>query len=117
MSNSITQPRNTSLRLTSIAGALASLLTQPFEVMKTNRINTPATVYLDLHRQIVSTGWKTYMKGRYEVCHLVPLQWLGRLTVSLFTRSYLRDWKIRWLTLSQISIKFVTTRSAQLRPS
>jgi hypothetical protein len=55
-----------SLRLlfTGLAGAVASFLTQPLEVIKTNRINTPAIVYYDLHKKIISQGWKAYMRGR-----------------------------------------------------
>ena len=51
---------NSSLVLASplIAGAIASLVTQPFEVIKTNRINSPALVYFDLHNKIIQNGWK-----------------------------------------------------------
>jgi hypothetical protein len=49
---------------TGLAGAVASLLTQPLEVIKTNRINTPAVVYSDLHKTIISKGWRAYMQGR-----------------------------------------------------
>lgn len=49
---------------TGMAGAVASFLTQPLEVIKTNRINTPALLYYDLHKNIISKGWKAYMRGR-----------------------------------------------------
>lgn len=49
---------------TGLAGAMASFLTQPLEVIKTNRINSPAVLYLDLHRKIVEKGYKQYMRGR-----------------------------------------------------
>jgi len=50
---------------TGSAGAVASFLTQPLEVIKTNRINSPALVYSDLHKKIIQNGWKQYMRGRY----------------------------------------------------
>jgi len=50
---------------TGSAGAIASFLTQPLEVIKTNRINSPALVYSDLHKKIIQNGWKQYMRGRY----------------------------------------------------
>lgn len=49
---------------TGIAGAIASLLTQPLEVIKTNRINSPALLYGDIHKKIVKDGWTQYMRGR-----------------------------------------------------
>lgn len=52
------------LLTTGFAGAVASFLTQPLEVIKTNRINSPAILYNDLHRKIVSKGWRQYMRGR-----------------------------------------------------
>ena len=52
---------------TGTAGAVASFLTQPLEVIKTNKINTPTLVYLDLHKKIVENGWKQYMRGRYTL--------------------------------------------------
>ena len=55
---------------TAPAGAIASLITQPLEVIKTNRINSPALVYHDLHRKIVAGGWKQYMKGGYYYCYI-----------------------------------------------
>ena len=48
---------------TGLSGALASFLTQPLEVIKTNRINSPALLYPDLHRMIMRQGWKSYMRG------------------------------------------------------
>ena len=45
------------------AGALASFLTQPFEVLKTNMINSPSLYFRDLHSQIISNGWAQYMRG------------------------------------------------------
>jgi hypothetical protein len=63
----------TLLRLmsTGFAGALASFLTQPFEVIKTNRINSPALLYNELHQKIVSNGWRQYMRGRYKRPNIV----------------------------------------------
>lgn len=49
---------------TGSAGAIASFLTQPLEVIKTNRINSPALLYADLHKKIIQNGWKQYMRGR-----------------------------------------------------
>ena len=43
---------------TGSAGAIASFLTQPLEVIKTNRINSPALLYYDLHKKIIQNGWK-----------------------------------------------------------
>ena len=45
------------------AGALASFLTQPFEVLKTNMINSPSLYFSDLHSKIISNGWTQYMRG------------------------------------------------------
>lgn len=45
------------------AGAVASFVTQPFEVMKTNMINAPTLYMRDLHRFIVRNGWSQYMRG------------------------------------------------------
>lgn len=50
---------------TGFAGAFASIITQPLEVLKTNKINSPATYYKDIHRKIVQKGMKQYMKGAY----------------------------------------------------
>ena len=47
------------------AGAVASLVTQPFEVLKTNMINAPSLYFKDLHRFIVQNGWSQYMRGAY----------------------------------------------------
>ena len=45
------------------AGAIASFLTQPFEVLKTNMINSPSLYIKDLHAKIISNGWMQYMRG------------------------------------------------------
>ena len=45
------------------AGAAASFLTQPLEVLKTNLISSPSLYMRDIHRKIIMNGWKTYMKG------------------------------------------------------
>lgn len=45
------------------AGSIASLLTQPFEVLKTNMINSPSLYARELHAKIISRGWKQYMRG------------------------------------------------------
>lgn len=65
MPKKLTMEDKSTFRLfsTGLAGAIASFLTQPLEVIKTNRINTPAMVYYELHKKIVSKGWKTYMRG------------------------------------------------------
>lgn len=57
---------------TGFAGALASFITQPFEVIKTNRINSPTLLYNQLHQNIVSRGWKQYMRGRYLFPNSAP---------------------------------------------
>jgi hypothetical protein len=44
--------------MTGFAGALASLLTQPLEVLKTNMINSPSLYFKDLHQSIIKKGWK-----------------------------------------------------------
>lgn len=48
---------------TIFAGATASLLTQPFEVLKTNMINSPSLYFKDLHSKIIKGGWGQYMRG------------------------------------------------------
>jgi hypothetical protein len=55
MASALAQKESTAAKLlpTGTAGAVASFLTQPLEVIKTNRINTPALVYIDLHRKII----------------------------------------------------------------
>jgi hypothetical protein len=65
MPKTLTIENKSSLRLysTGLAGAVASLLTQPLEVIKTNRINTPAVLYSDIHKSIISKGWRAYMNG------------------------------------------------------
>lgn len=45
------------------AGAIASLITQPFQVLKTNMINSPSLYARDLHAKIIASGWKQYMRG------------------------------------------------------
>lgn len=45
------------------AGAIASFLTQPFEVLKTNMIDSPTLYFRDLHAKIIRKGWKQYMRG------------------------------------------------------
>lgn len=55
---------SSSLLAAGVAGAAASLLTQPLEVFKTNRINSPALIYRDLHKKIIEKGWSQYMRGR-----------------------------------------------------
>ena len=45
------------------AGAIASFLTQPFEVLKTNMIDSPTLYLRDLHAKIISNGWMQYMRG------------------------------------------------------
>jgi len=49
---------------TGLAGAVASFVTQPLEVIKTNRIDCPSLFYHDLHQKIISKGWIQYMRGR-----------------------------------------------------
>ena len=60
---SVDQTISSRLLSTGLAGGIASFLTQPLEVIKTNRIHSPSVLYLDLHRRIVSGGWKMYMRG------------------------------------------------------
>jgi hypothetical protein len=66
MPKTITVEETTTIRVvsTGVAGAVASLVTQPLEVIKTNRIHSPAEVYRDLHLKIVQKGWGQYMRGR-----------------------------------------------------
>jgi Mitochondrial carrier protein len=66
MPKTITVEETTTIRLlsTCVAGAVASLVTQPLEVIKTNRIHSPAEFYRDLHKKIVQKGWGQYMRGR-----------------------------------------------------
>jgi hypothetical protein len=65
MPKTLTIKDKSSLRLysTGMAGAVASFLTQPLEVIKTNRIDTPAILYYELHQKIISKGWRAYMRG------------------------------------------------------
>ena len=49
---------------TGTAGAVASFLTQPLEVIKTNRINSPSLFYTEIHKKIIQKGWTQYMRGR-----------------------------------------------------
>lgn len=67
MPKTLTLEDKASMRLysTGMAGAVASFLTQPLEVIKTNRINSPSVVYTDLHKAIMRKGWRAYMQGRY----------------------------------------------------
>ena len=59
---------------TGTAGAVASFLTQPLEVIKTNRINSPSLFYLELHKKIIQKGWTQYMRGRYLLSYLALSQ-------------------------------------------
>lgn len=88
MPKTLTIEDKSSLRLyaTGLAGAVASLLTQPLEVIKTNRINTPAVLYADLHKTIIRKGWRAYMQGRYLSIYLAQLQSLDKLLGSRCTR-------------------------------
>lgn len=45
------------------AGAIASFLTQPFEVIKTNMIASPTLYFSELHAKIIKNGWSQYMRG------------------------------------------------------
>jgi hypothetical protein len=45
------------------AGALASLVTQPFEVLKTNKIASSSTYMREIHHSIIKNGWSQYMRG------------------------------------------------------
>jgi hypothetical protein len=45
------------------AGAVASFLTQPFEVLKTNMIVSPSLYINELHSKIIQNGWRQYMRG------------------------------------------------------
>jgi len=62
----VTQEPTFSLKIVStcLAGAVASLITQPLEVIKTNRINSPSSLYRDIHEKIIRNGWSQYMRGR-----------------------------------------------------
>jgi hypothetical protein len=93
---------------TGLAGAIASLLTQPLEVIKTNRINTPSMVYWDLHQKIVSNGWKTYMRGRYKYSYKAQSQSSGRHMDSLSTLSSCLNFKTEFSTNFQLLTSFTT---------
>jgi len=45
------------------AGAIASFVTQPFEVMKTNMIASSSNYMKDTHCSIIKKGWSQYMRG------------------------------------------------------
>lgn len=45
------------------AGAIASFLTQPLEVLKTNLILYPSLYMKDMHHKIINSGWPNYMRG------------------------------------------------------
>jgi hypothetical protein len=45
------------------AGALASFVTQPFEVLKTNMIASSSTYIREIHNSIIKNGWSQYMRG------------------------------------------------------
>lgn len=58
------EQRRISKFITSLsAGAIASLVTQPFEVMKTNMIASSSNYFREIHRSIISKGWSQYMRG------------------------------------------------------
>lgn len=65
MSHAITaeKPFFSKASKTVCAGAIASFLTQPFEVLKTNMINSPSLYIKDLHAKIISNGYMQYMRG------------------------------------------------------
>lgn len=48
-----------------LPGAIASLITQPLEVIKTNMINSPTQKFAQLHGEIVGNGYRQYMRGTY----------------------------------------------------
>ena len=45
------------------SGALASFVTQPMEVLKTNMINRPDSSMREIHQIIVKAGYDQYMRG------------------------------------------------------
>lgn len=45
------------------AGAIASFVTQPFEVMKTNMIISSSNYMREIHKSIIKKGWSQYMRG------------------------------------------------------
>ena len=58
-----------------LPGAIASLVTQPLEVIKTNMINSPTLYFRELHEKIVNNGYKQYMRGTYNSFKLEQWQW------------------------------------------
>jgi hypothetical protein len=48
-----------------LAGSIASFLTQPLEVLKTNMIRLPSLTMKDVHLRIIVGGWGGYMKGSW----------------------------------------------------
>ena len=46
-----------------LPGAIASLLTQPLDVIKTNMINSPTLYFRELHGKIIDKGYRQYMRG------------------------------------------------------
>ena len=46
-----------------LPGAIASLLTQPLDVIKTNMINSPTLYFRELHGKIIHKGYHQYMRG------------------------------------------------------
>lgn len=93
---------------TGLAGAVASLLTQPLEVIKTNRIQTPSMLYWDLHKKIVSNGWKTYMRGRYKYSYTAPSQSFGKPMDSPSIHNSSLNFKTVFSTNFQLSTSFTT---------
>lgn len=108
MPKTLTIEDKSTLRLysTCLAGAVASLLTQPLEVIKTNRINTPALVYSDLHKTIISKGWRAYMQGRYIAPHTAPSPWYAKPLALLSTRSSSHGLKLIFQIRSHPSTSF-----------
>lgn len=45
------------------AGAIASFLTQPLEVLKTNLISYPSLYFKEMHLKIIDNGYLNYMRG------------------------------------------------------
>lgn len=45
------------------AGSIASILTHPLDVLKTNIITYSSRSVKDIHKKIIAKGWKNYMKG------------------------------------------------------
>lgn len=119
MPKTLTIEDKSSLRLyaTGLAGAVASLLTQPLEVIKTNRINTPAVLYADLHKTIIRKGWRAYMQGRYLSIYLAQLQSLDKPLGSRCTRRCWRDSNPDFQINFPLSTSSWTTPWAQSPPN